>query len=894
MPANNGLTLAAKNCDVEIENAAGDIYGFPSFLSTIPEDRASQLTASTGEAAPTFKSAEPFEAVEWSDFSYGYGQVNGDREEGGVAGMGGNPAQYFYGDCFSLFPSKLLPGMARDQVYNTIAGSKTPISDNLNPLGGDEMEVPRGVVPGSSTPGALSFVAASTVTVTSVRLLIYTRHTNVVSVQAQATISSGGGGGGAYNSLLDLSSGNATGWKWVTLPKISGTGAIVSGTSYTLNATLDLDDYAVIGCYISGAGNNIYPYFQLMTSATPFKYWAAPPARFEQVNNAGAYVNAAITTGAMFNTDATATAGTAGTSPERSLGGTLAGSVVFNKNLYIGTTAPIQVLMWTPAQAATNAAAGSTTTAMSLVSAFAYNGLLYALNNYAAGVQNIYKWTGVMPVTVGTIAGGQNLEVIILNGKIGDPGTLITSICMFQGVLYLFKPEGLFKIVDTVDNISTAKVPQTILVWAPPGGVQLDSTGKWFVEHAGKLYFNYKNLVVELVMQEDKPTITYYNPSPPWYRLSYYSYINGLASDGQNLYCSLNNFGISAFNGKGWHMISEFYEQVAVEGQSSGLKWLPNPTGAPDYLFCGDGRTLLKIPIPNTGQPFTSQIYQNHQNKCGYWISPEWTGNLGDIEKNLRSVILRATPNGWSYKLVAVVWQTGTTASFASLLVKTWFTGLIRDSWVSPYISFSSLRPKFVATQQLQSLTGPTRADVIANTLAPACWASTDFDNASYQSKKLCVATTNTLSTPPATENITKPVKVAKTQFILYFWNPAAGQASTTGTEVMSVDTIAVKHLPKLKYVARYRLALNLAGLASIGTAIKSAATVHAEAAWLRTQWVKGDPLYFRFYDMTGTIKQVEGIIQGNHADVFPVAKGDTKIFPFRADFNVLSINEEE
>jgi hypothetical protein len=135
---------------------------------------------------------------------------------------------------------------------------------------------------------------------------------------------------------------------------------------------------------------------------------------------------------------------------------------------------------------------------------------------------------------------------------------------------------------------------------------------------------------------------------------------------------------------------------------------------------------------------------------------------------------------------------------------------------------------------------------------------------------------------------------VTKTQFILYFWNPVAGQASTTGTEVMSVDTIAVKHLPKLKYVARYRLALNLAGLADIGTVIKSAATVHAEVAWLRTQWVKGDPLYFRFYDMTGAVKQVEGIIQGNHADVFPVAKGDTKIFPLRADFNVLSINEEE
>jgi hypothetical protein len=95
--------------------------------------------------------------------------------------------------------------------------------------------------------------------------------------------------------------------------------------------------------------------------------------------------------------------------------------------------------------------------------------------------------------------------------------------------------------------------------------------------------------VVELVMQEDKPTITYYNPSPPWYRLSYYSYVNGLTSDGQNLYASLNNFGISALTAQGWHPIAEFYEQVAVEGQSSGLRWLPNPPGRRTIYSAGTG-----------------------------------------------------------------------------------------------------------------------------------------------------------------------------------------------------------------------------------------------------------------------------------------------------------------
>jgi hypothetical protein len=67
MPANNGLTLAAKNCDVEMRTPPGTSTAFPVH-SHYPEDRASQLTESTGEAAPTFKSAEPFEAVEWTDF----------------------------------------------------------------------------------------------------------------------------------------------------------------------------------------------------------------------------------------------------------------------------------------------------------------------------------------------------------------------------------------------------------------------------------------------------------------------------------------------------------------------------------------------------------------------------------------------------------------------------------------------------------------------------------------------------------------------------------------------------------------------------------------------------------------------------------------------------------
>jgi hypothetical protein len=899
MPLNNGLTLAAKNCDIEIMNAAGDVYGFPVHAVTIPEDRASKLAESTGETAPTIKSAGPFETMEITDWSYGYGQTSMDRVEGGVVGMGGNPAQYFYGDPFTLRPGKLLPGMSRDMVYNTIgAAQKTPISDGVDPLGGDEYEVPRGVVPISAQSNFFSqgtFVAASAATITNIRLLLFIRNLSSSTVTINITLQDVSTSLGTYALTVNLNTAtNFTGWKWFTIPKTLGVGTLTNGVQHWLNISISASGQALVGCYaqsgISGyATNQIFPYFQLMTSATPFKYWANPLQKMEQLLNGSTYVNAAITAGAYFNTAATATAGTAGTSPERTFTGAICGSLVFNNNLYIGATGVIQTQMFTPAQVATNAAAtgANTTTAFSMGPSVAHGGLIYGVGG---NTTQVFKWTGAFPIATGSISAGVgNWEIIISPNNIGDIGTNITNLAIFQGSLYIFKPEGLFKVVSAIGDITTNKVPEIIQVWPAP--VQLASTGKWVCEHQGKLYFNFRNLVVELVMQEDKPTITRYNPSPPWYRLSFYSYINGLTSDGQTLYCSLNNFGISAYNGQGWHLIAEFYEQVAVENQSSGLRWLPDPTGAPDYLFCGDGRTLLKIPIPNVNQPYTSQIYQNHQNKCGYFITPEWTGNLADMVKNMRSVILRATPNGWSYKLVAVVWQAGTSSSFKNLMEKTWGEGLLRDSWASPTDTTGAVS-QFV--RGIVTTKVSTSGIPLANTLAPACWVSSDFDNASYQSQKLAVATTDTTTTPPATETVSNPVKLVKTQFILYFWNPAAGQAATTGVEVMSVDAVDFKHLPKQKYVGRYGISLDLKALAEIGTVVKGVAAVNTSTKWLRDQAVAGDPLQFKFYDITGAIKTVNGIIQGFHGEALKLDKGQTKVFPLVSQFSILSLDEEE
>lgn len=881
MATNNGWTLANNNADIEIENAAGDIYGFALMTPTLPEAGASQITASTGETTPTFRSAEPFETVEWTDFSYGYGQTNMDRDGGGIAGQGGNASQYFYGDCFSLRPGKLLPGMARDQIYNTVTGQMTPISDGIDPVAGDEYEVPRGVLPdllittaGISTPFTTSAAGA---TVTNVRLLLYFRTVSLFGTAQPANINlninpqAGGGSLGVYSLTLTAAQiTNYTGFKWVTVPLTSGTGVLAASTAYQINVFSNSTDQVSAGCYI-GPNDAIRPYFQLMTSATPFKWWANTFARIEQVNDAGTYINAALTLVSYFNTAATSLAGSVVTSPERNFGNPYLGSVIFKKNLYVSTTTATAA--YSPHDVAINTTpnVNAFDTNITLFAPVVAGGLILASD---VNRKKIFKWAGVSPAT-----GGNAPTDIIAAGVIGDANTLITNLVIFQGSLYIFKPEGIFKVISVVGDISTNKVPDTAHVWTPPGGVQLDTTGLWVCEHQGKLYFNWKNLVMELVMQEDKPTITPYNPSPPWFRQSFYNYVNGITSDGQNIYASINNYGIVAFNGFGWHPITEFYEQVNSEGVASGLRWLPNPQGAPDYLYCGDGRTLLKIPIPNAFQPYTSQIFQNHQNKCGYWISPEWTGNLAADEKNLRSVILRAVPNGWSYKMVLA-------AGISSVAIS-WYSGLGRDGWLSP----TNISPNTFT--KVSTTKVDFNGNALANTLAPACWTAADFANSANQSKKLAIGTTDTTQTPPMTEGVTKPVKVAKAQFILYFWDPAAGQSSTTGVEVMNIDTIVVKHMPKVKYIPRYQISLNMQALRQARATTKNLTQINASAKWLRDQIVARDPLYFRFYDSTGAIKQVEGIIQGNNADAFALAKGKTRVFPNRVDFSILSMVEE-
>jgi hypothetical protein len=537
----NGFSVQLKSGDLNISDSANSLTFHYQEKTTMVEGRGSTFTDNLNSGGTTYKDATPFARAVFDNWIGGIGQASYNKTFGG-SGVGGDETRYLDGDVDTVHKTGyMLPGMARNLVYNTIAGQTTPISDGLDPNAGDEQEVPRGVLPLSGyATGSTNFVAAGTPTIASVRVLcLFTVTGPGGSVTVTGTLKQVSNGAvlGVYQSTLSIPALNPfTGWKWVTLPRTSGTGVLVNGVQYSF--TTGGNGTNIIGGYVTNISgvDTFQCYFQLMTSATPPKYWAAPPARFEQLNNAGTYINAALTTGAIFNTAATGIAGSAGTSPERSLGSTFSSSLTFNNNLYVGTTGTFQVLMYTPANIAANAAPTSTTTAMGMSSAVTYGGYIFGLNDVTT-VQNIYKWTGAYPVTIGTILGGQNLEVLVGPGKIGDPGTPINNIFILGGFLHVVKPEGIFQLYQQPDKIDAVELPQINKVVTFPT-IHPD-TGKWYVIHQEMLFVNYRDVIYQCAFNSASGTqISVLKPEIPRYRLNHYHYVNGLTSDGRNVYAS--------------------------------------------------------------------------------------------------------------------------------------------------------------------------------------------------------------------------------------------------------------------------------------------------------------------------------------------------------------------
>jgi hypothetical protein len=55
------------------------------------------------------------------------------------------------------------------------------------------------------------------------------------------------------------------------------------------------------------------------------------------------------------------------------------------------------------------------------------------------------------------------------------------------------------------------------------------------------------------------------------------------------LYVSYDNVGVKAFDGRGWHDVTDFYTPATTEGGRSGLTYMVNP-GQPTDLLLDGGR----------------------------------------------------------------------------------------------------------------------------------------------------------------------------------------------------------------------------------------------------------------------------------------------------------------
>jgi hypothetical protein len=95
---------------------------------------------------------------------------------------------------------------------------------------------------------------------------------------------------------------------------------------------------------------------------------------------------------------------------------------------------------------------------------------------------------------------------------------------------------------------------------------------------------------------------------------------------------------------------------------------------------------------------------------------------------------------------------------------------------------------------------------------------------------------------------LTNPPKFVKTAFIIYFWNPTAGQHATTnvGADLMAIDSLVVKYQPPLDYIASYQVQIDFQSEAS-GTMptskTRTPAQIDTDAEFLRSKTGAHSPL---------------------------------------------------
>jgi hypothetical protein len=735
--ASNGLSVAAGNADIDFYDGT-ETHGFICWSgSAITERRGSTFAQASGSGGATYVDAEPFSRQVWENFNGGFGQAQQNKVFGGT-GVGGDPSRYFHSSGWTLKGNILLPGMSRDLI-----APSTPVSGLAT-----KWETPRGILPTSHPAGTYTEITMlANVTFGRAKFLLkFATPTATTPFTLTATIN-----GTNFTYAVQAADLQATDFKWYNFAKSGGgTISLTSGITYVVTTTYNANG-VIWGCFAgptATASEVMQPYLQLCSTVTneAYRQWTNKLVKMEQVITGSFVYNPIAITASMFYVPGD------NTIAERALDGAYSSSMVFDNKLYIGTTGGTSALittMWSAAAAIAGAAGTSNTTTLALGPAVEHEGMIYYVEG--ANRRNLAKWDGAFPATS---------TDIIAQDKIGSAGSNgmngINNLLIHRGHLFAFKPEGVFWIYNDISKISTAEVPRIIKVVDLSQGQHLDN-GKWAIEYQGMLYFNVRNQVYQLAISDNGNQVTVLVPPLVLGRFLNYHYVNGLSTNGDTLFISYANLGVMGWKAGTWHMVTEFYQTVLADGSASGLRFINNPGGTTDYLYVGDYKSLVRLPMPNLATDYSTQLYQNQQNKAFYHIISVFDGDLAEIKKYLRSFILRAFPSGWAYKLVGAFWQAagGLNANYRTIIEKSLHEGLHRDRWISPQAPRSTAGTIPVITTKVLGGSGDA-----TTTDAPCVWTSGNFNNAAASGEKFC-----------SYDDVAAPVEAVSVAFILYGWN---------------------------------------------------------------------------------------------------------------------------
>lgn len=826
MATTNGFDVTASPPTADVNLSDGvSTYGF-LLKNSIDEVRGDGFTSGVSSGDPTFKDAEPFNRMVWDDWSGGYGQVSQDSG-GTLPTKAGDPTKYFAGTMATYLPNALFPEPARNLIFPS-----TPVSPVNTGVGVaiEDCEVPRGVMPtkcpvNMTTQAQLPIVNSSggALTINNVRVLAAFDDPTKSNVVLTAKITYLGTD---YTYTATIASVvNYTGFYWFTL-NCAAPPTIANGDSADFTFVPNTSNGVVAGVWIYSG--NLVPWFQICKPASTdsYKMWTGSPRRFEVVDNAGTKNVIAITDTTLINaTDTTKT--------ERALGGQMTWSMVYNNQLLVGVQG-VGTIVYTAAQCAT-LAAGTTNAGGIMGPAAAHKGKVYCVDGTAAtGGRKIQSFDG----NAGAFTD------IISNDQFGKASSNqknnINNIFIQYGRLYVLKPEGLYVVYDDIDTVTTTTAP-TINQIMPFDQWEHTDNGKFLVYMAGSWFFNVRNEIWQMNFTDSNVAVSVLIPPfPAVGRFTSNNYVSGLATNGQMLFASFNNIGVMVFNGTGWHPVTDLYEYNTTDGKGSGLKYILNTTGlGPDNLYLGDGRYLVQLSWQSMALPFTSQIFTKDQNRCGWLVTSEFSGSLAEIQKTLKSYVLKAASvNNTRFKIIPVInLASNTTVSYRTIIQKTLYEGLQRDDPTNP--------------------TTPVTATVLGS----PTWQASDFQNVYHTSEKAVVS-----------NDITNPLQIVSASLILYYWNDYNGSvynsANFQKTDPVYLNAMILKYLPIQKYLARYvGFEIDLDRMIQgFGGNKPTPAQLNAAMLWLRGRLGATTFTQATILDFTNTLKTATGIFQNHRA----------------------------